>query len=77
MRRVAYFELVENPRNPKQPEVKRAGWGYFHQFGTDFEEFDNGPGQFSTAIIETPTGKILNWPVQLVQFLDKPISGKD
>lgn len=32
--------------------------GYFHQWGIDFEEFSEGPGNYTTAIIEDTSGKI-------------------
>jgi hypothetical protein len=44
--------------------------GVFHCFGCDYEEFETGPGNFSTAIIETKDGKLHNIPVELVEFLD-------
>ena len=40
----------------------------FHEFGVDYEEFDSGAGNFSTAIVELPDGTIKNVPVELVQF---------
>lgn len=45
-----------------------VGNGIFHQFGVDYEEFESGPGNFSTAIIEMPDGSIKNVPVELVVF---------
>lgn len=44
------------------------GTGIFHEFGVDYEEFENGPGSYSTAIIETPDGSIRNVPVEMVVF---------
>lgn len=32
--------------------------GWFHQWGCDFEEFSDGPGNFTTAIVEDDTGKV-------------------
>lgn len=43
--------------------------GTFHQFGYDYEEFEAGPGNFSTAIIELPDGTIKNVPVEMVRFV--------
>jgi hypothetical protein len=41
----------------------------FHQFGVDHVEFENGPGNFSTAICELEDGTIIAPPVHLVQFI--------
>lgn len=46
-----------------------CGEAIFHQFGVDYEEFEGGPGNFSTAIIELPDGTVKNIPVELVEFL--------
>jgi len=42
----------------------------FHEFGSDIEEFDNGVGTFSTAIVEYEDGTIDNITVELIRFLD-------
>jgi hypothetical protein len=47
-----------------------TGEAIFHQFGTDFEEFENGAVNYSTAIIELPDGTIRNIPVQHIQFIN-------
>ncbi len=46
------------------------GEGNFHQFGTDYEEFETGAGNFSTAIVERDDGTVINVPVENIQFLD-------
>ena len=47
-----------------------VGSGLFHQFGCDYEEFETGPGNFSTAIVEMPDGSVKNVPVELIVFND-------
>ncbi len=44
------------------------GEAIFHQFGVDYEEFESGPGNFSTAIIELPDGTVKNVPVENIEF---------
>lgn len=44
----------------------------WHQWGCNYEEFDSGPGNYSTAIIELPDGTIKNVPADDIRFLDKP-----
>ena len=69
MRKVEYSEYKKvEGKSHFEPVV--VGEAKFHQFGVDFEEFETGPGNFSTAILELEDGTILNHPVQLVKFLD-------
>ena len=65
MRRVKYYEY-EKAGNVFDRVLK--GDATFHQFGVDYEEFETGPGNFSTAIIELPDGTIKNIPVELIEF---------
>lgn len=53
----------------------RNGWiefemGYFHQWGCNYEEFETGAGNFSTAIVELPDGKVVMPVADDIQFLD-------
>lgn len=43
--------------------------GVFHQFGTDYEEFENGAGNFPVAIVEKEDGTIENVYTGLIQFI--------
>jgi len=45
-----------------------VGNGVFHQFGVNYEEFENGPGNFTTAVVEMPDGSVRNVPVELIVF---------
>lgn len=47
-----------------------AGEAVFHQFGVAYEEFENGPGNFTTAIIEFPDGRVESVCVEMIRFLD-------
>jgi hypothetical protein len=42
----------------------------FHQFGVGYEEFEGGPGNYSTAIVELEDGSIQNVDVEMVEFKD-------
>ncbi len=44
------------------------GDGIFHGFGVDYEDFGEGPGNFSTAIVERPSGHVINVRVELIKF---------
>lgn len=67
MRKVMVSEYKKQYGVHLQTEEK--GEAVFHQFGADYEEFDGGPGNFTTAVIEWPDGTIGNVPVALVRFL--------
>lgn len=45
--------------------------GRFHQFGVDYEEFDTGAGNFSTAIVEKDDGTVENVYIEMIKFIDK------
>lgn len=44
------------------------GSGVFHQFGVDYEEFENGAASYSTAIVEMPDGSVKNVPAEMIAF---------
>lgn len=48
--------------------IREAGTGIFHAWGVDYEEFEAGPGNYSTAIVEMPDGSVLNWRADMVRF---------
>lgn len=43
--------------------------GFFHKIGASYNEFESGPGNFSTAIVEDDTGKIHEVNPSDMQFL--------
>lgn len=67
MRRVEISELKKEGINWNL--VKTGETAKFHQFGCDFEEFEMGPGNYSTAIIELDDGSVRNVPVNHINFL--------
>ena len=44
------------------------GTGIFHQFGCNYEEFNDWPGNYTTAIVEMPDGTVRNVPVDMIVF---------
>lgn len=51
-------------------EVICIGEAIFHQFGKDFEEFENGGCEVSVAIIEWPaSGKVEMIRADMIQFI--------
>lgn len=69
MRKVKYFKTEYNRENKAWDSIE-LGEAFFHQFGVSYEEFETGAGNFSTAIIELPSGEIINIPVTLVKFIE-------
>lgn len=51
--------------------------GRFHGWGRNYEEFETGPGNFTTAIIELDNGRIVSCPAETVQFLDREEPGNE
>lgn len=52
------------------------GWkhfdsGDFHCFGSNYEEFESGSGNYSVVIVELPDGRIVMPPPDKIQFIDK------
>lgn len=47
------------------------GTALFHQWGINYEEFENGGASFSTAIIERDDGKVENIAAEMIVFVDK------
>jgi len=59
--------VYEWPKVKGQAKVA-VGHGIFHQFGCDYEEFESGPGNYTTAIVEMSDGSVRNVPVDMVVF---------
>lgn len=45
------------------------GHGKFHEFGVNCEEFGHGVGNFSTAIVEMPSGEVLSVALDMITFV--------
>jgi hypothetical protein len=50
--------------------LEELGEAVFHQFGIDHEEYDNGPGNFSVAIVEWPDGRVESVYVARIRFIN-------
>lgn len=61
-----YEKPAGETRRIKSPD----GNAWFHQFGINYEEFENGPGNFTTAVIERADGRIENVPCDMIQFAE-------
>jgi len=54
--------------------LEDAAEGRFHGWGVEYEEFENGPGNYTVAIIEMPDGSVQTLAPFLVRFLDGEIA---
>ena len=45
--------------------------GFLLSFGIDYEDTKNGVGIYSTAIIETQSGNVINLPVEKITIIIK------
>ena len=46
-------------------------FGLFHRWGSQYEEFESGPGNFTTALVEAENGKVYECIADGLQFLDR------
>ena len=67
-RKVVVYEWQQEKSKPFEMRRVCIGSGIFHQFGVNYEEFETGLGNFSTAIVEMPDGSVRNIPVNLIIF---------
>ena len=67
-RYVDWWEIERDEEGPSLYKRALKGQAIFHQFGVDYEEFETGPGNYSTAIIELPDGTVRNIPVENIAF---------
>lgn len=44
--------------------------GYFHGWGCNYQEFEEGPGNFSVAIVELPDGRVVTPQPDDIVFID-------
>jgi hypothetical protein len=57
---------------PGKHDVAEIGPALFHCWGTDFEEFEGGPGNTTVAVVEFPDGTIATALPTLVRFEVQP-----
>jgi len=82
-RKVQVFKSETNPNYPEWLKTKprdihsrppycilvKDYTGTFHEWGVKYEEFDNGPGNYTVAIVERDDGVIVTPDADRVKFL--------
>ena len=43
--------------------------GLFHQWGNDYQEYEEGPGNFTVGIVELPDGRVVTPIARFIQFV--------
>ena len=71
MRPVMVIHWTTSAINPRQRVKQDLGPAMFHQWGVDYEEFEAGTGNYSTAIIEWADGTVENVRADMIRFTDK------
>ena len=66
-RKVVVYEW-QRVKGQNHSDKVAVGNGIFHQFGCDYEEFETGPGNYTTAVVEMPDGSVKNVPVEMIVF---------
>lgn len=74
--RVIYSEYVQDKESRKW-RLEEKGEATFCQFGCNYEEFETGPGNFTTAIIRLDDGAMKNIPVEHIRFKTSLSAEKD
>lgn len=70
MRPVMTLKAVRDSLGRLMDEKEDAGEGKFHGWGVEYEEFENGPGNYSVAIVEMADGTIQTLMPWAIRFLD-------
>ncbi|QXI45113.1 hypothetical protein HU734_010250 [Pseudomonas wayambapalatensis] len=69
MRPVMTMAAVHDDRG-RRVGLEDAVEGRFHGWGVDYEEFENGPGNYSVAIVEMADGTVKTLMPWAIRFLD-------
>lgn len=67
-----WTHVLEDDKPSEWRDVE-IGEAWFHGFGADYEEFENGPGNYSTAIIEWPDGRVEMVRPDKIRFVDREV----
>lgn len=73
MRKVIYSEYVDSGERKTNGQIvwklTEIGEASFHQFGSAYEEFESGAGNYSTAIIELTDGTVKMVHAEHIRFI--------
>lgn len=77
MRQVVFKQWIPRKSDEKHQIIKGTGkysdnfsqHGKFHQWASDYEEFETGPGNYTVALIELPGGTIEKVLPENIKFI--------
>lgn len=69
MRPVMTMQAVHDDRG-RRTGLEDAAEGKFHGWGVEYVEFENGPGNYSVAIVEMADGTVQALMPWAIRFLD-------
>lgn len=64
--KIINYEYNAGVRNKRETIVH----GIFHQWGVDYEEYENGPGNYSVGIVELEDGSVQRFIPENITFID-------
>ncbi|MCC7579626.1 hypothetical protein H8V75_11885 [Enterobacter roggenkampii] len=70
MRKVECKTITYKYHEGKRNELVTTREGLFHQWGSDYEEFETGPGNMTVAVVEFPDGTVETFLPHLIKFID-------
>ena len=70
MRKVRIFEKTWPQGYQLPPVLEIIGEGKFHCWGSGYEEFEAGPGNYTIALVELSDGSIITPQPTEIKFLD-------
>jgi hypothetical protein len=71
-RPVRVYTMRQYPGNSKWVRELVYERATFHRFGTDYNEYEAGPGLYPCAIVELSDGTVITPSASMIQFLDRP-----
>lgn len=62
-------KYTEYDEEKHQVVTKEFEDGIFHQWGTDYEEFESGPASYTVGIVELSDGRVIMPIAAFIQFI--------
>lgn len=63
-------EVYKYDRGIQETKRISLGFGIWHRFGCNYEQFESGPGNYSTAIVEMGNGRVVEVDPNCIRFLE-------
>jgi hypothetical protein len=79
---VAGYNIPTSPGDiggyvPPYYDMVDQGFAAFHGFGSEYEEFENGVGNATVAIVEFPDGTVRTVLPNAIRFIEPSIASPD